>query len=114
MWKTALSSFLNTELSLAELAKILASSVPLEDIIDLRYVNCLTTSTAWPLISTIESGADVVFSMGMIFVFFQFICSPTLEGVEERVSSADLSWSRLSLRTAISSTKAESDRVLPA
>ena len=33
---------------------------------------------------------DAVFYMGMICVFFQFICSPTLEAVEESVSRADL------------------------
>ena len=49
--KTAHRSRPNTELALADLAEISASSVPIEDIIDPRYVNCLTTSTAWPLIS---------------------------------------------------------------
>ena len=70
LWRTALRSRPNTELVLADLAEISASSVPLEHIIDLTYVNCLTTSTAWPSISTAESGADAIFSMGTIFVFF--------------------------------------------
>jgi len=73
LWRTTLRSPLNTELALADLAEISASSVPLEDIIDQRYVKCLTTSTAGLLILTVESGADVVFSLGMIFVIFQLI-----------------------------------------
>ena len=94
---------------MSDLAEISVSSAPLEDILDPGYVKCLTTSKAWPLISTVESGTDAVFSMGMIFVFFQLISSPTLEAMKESVTSADLSWSRLLLRTAISSTKSTLD-----
>ena len=114
MGKIFLKNRPNTELVLADLAEISASSRLLEDIIDPIYVNCLTTSTVWALISTVESGADAFFYMGMIFVFFQLICCPTLEAVEVSASSADLNWLKLSLRTATSSAKAASDRVLPA
>ena len=68
-----------------DLAEILALSVLLEDIIGPRYVNCLTTSTAWPLISTVESGADAVFPMGMIFVFFSGFAAQLLR-LRKRVS----------------------------
>ena len=64
MWKTALRSRPNTELALADLAEISASSVSLEEIFDLKHVNHLTKSTAWSLISTVESGADTVFFHG--------------------------------------------------
>ena len=55
-----------------------------------RYVDCLTKSTAWPLISTFKNDVEVVLSMGVIFDFFQLIGSPNLEAVDESVSNVDL------------------------